>query len=760
MKKLINLIALVMLVSTNVLTPFSYAQEETPEVIPENEVENVVESGETPEISEESPELYLEDLWELEQENQEETSEDALPDVQDDEETSVTEETEKVDTVSNEWDEIVQSMEEISEVEVQDENLEWWEAEDDFSLQKVDEFITMEVIPNTSVTLLPWTWFNETIKRLAWWSGATYNSGNSTITQIVQTWNIPEWVITWEISEPDSEYPVYAYFTWGILYYTTQAETIYMNPDSSFMFARMSWITRLNLNNLNTENVINMSFMFRSNDVINVDISEWDTSNVRNMSFMFYYCDNISRLDLNSWDVSSVTTMESMFNGCSSLTWLDLSNWDTSSLTKIPLLFWWCNSLEYVDLSNWTTSNLTQMNNAFTSCNNLIYLNMSGWDFSSMNSMVNWINVSNLRHPLDKLDLTNAKFSGNLSYMFGSSQAKEIKLDWVDTSNATNMSYMFDGCENLTELNLSSFDTSNVIDMVWIFNLSSVKDVNMSGRDFAMAQSNNKYRAFQSASSLEKINLTNAEFSWSMGSFFQNLTNLGGIEWIEDRNTSNVKDMNHMFFRCSSLTWLLDLSNWNTNKVTNMDYMFYDNNGLQELNLSGWNISNVVNSWVNFLKEDLSLKKIDVTNMKLSWNISYFFNGLANLEQIKWLATWDTSNVTNIGSIFQRCSGLTWLVDLSTWNVSNVINMGEMFKWCNKIDGLNLSWWDFRNLNSDASLMVSIMWWTTQYLKKLNMTNTKYTWNATYAFGWLNKLEELNLNWADTSNVTSMNAMF
>ncbi len=86
--------------------------------------------------------------------------------------------------------------------------------------------------------------------------------------------------------------------------------------------------------------------------------------------------------------------------------------------------------------------------------------------------------------------------------------------------------------------------------------------------------------------------------------------------------------------------------------------------------------------------------------------------------------------------------------------------MGEMFKWCNKIDGLNLSWWDFRNLNSDASLMVSIMWWTTQYLKKLNMTNTKYTWNATYAFGWLNKLEELNLNWADTSNVTSMNAMF
>ena len=44
MKKLINLIAFVMLVSTNVFTPFSYAQVDTTEVIPENGVETVEES--------------------------------------------------------------------------------------------------------------------------------------------------------------------------------------------------------------------------------------------------------------------------------------------------------------------------------------------------------------------------------------------------------------------------------------------------------------------------------------------------------------------------------------------------------------------------------------------------------------------------------------------------------------------------------------------------------------------------------------------
>ena len=62
MKKLINLIALVMLVSTNVLTPFSYAQVETPELIPENEVENVEEIGETPENNEITIETEVENI--------------------------------------------------------------------------------------------------------------------------------------------------------------------------------------------------------------------------------------------------------------------------------------------------------------------------------------------------------------------------------------------------------------------------------------------------------------------------------------------------------------------------------------------------------------------------------------------------------------------------------------------------------------------------------------------------------------------------
>ena len=176
MKKLINLIALVMLVSTNVLTPFSYAQDVLSEVISGSEVETVEEglweAGETPEINEETsevseeiPEANPEEKRELEQGRVEDVApENVLTDTQDDEETPVTDEAENVDTES---DKVAYTWEETSENEIQDENLEWAEIEEDLLLQKEDETAIMQVEPWTTATLLPWQQFNEAIKTLA-----------------------------------------------------------------------------------------------------------------------------------------------------------------------------------------------------------------------------------------------------------------------------------------------------------------------------------------------------------------------------------------------------------------------------------------------------------------------------------------------------------------------------------------------------------------------------------------------------------------
>ena len=679
-----------MLVSTNVLTPFSYAQDGLSEVISENKVETVDESlweaGKITEISEEISELNSERKWELGQENQDsETPEDVLPNVQDDVETPTSDETEKIDIES---DEEALLVEETPKSEIEDEDLQWNEVEDDFLLQKEDETIIIQAQPWTTTTLLSWFEFNVAIKNLAGQSVSYYTTDNTTIQQIIQwTWNtIPLWVVTWELSVENSDYPVYARFTWWIIYYYTEAEKIYMNPNSSHMFYGMKWLTWLDLSNWNTSNVTNMTYIFNSCsnlNEINLDgrdfsnMSQCPTqpfgntslkklsarwwklpSNFNNMINWFWW--SIEEIDATDWDLENTTNISYMFGNSKikNIKWLNTRK-NTSNVTNMEGMFYGI-GLTWLDLSGWDTSNVTKMWNMFSSA--LEEINLNGWDFRNVVSDLPMRRASNIK----KFEMENTKFSGSMSNAFKwLTSLEEVNLSWADVSSVTNMSNVFSYCENLKKVNLQWWGTNDVSDMSHMF---------------------------ENCSSLKKLDLS-------------------------DLYTKNVTDMSNMFYGCSWLT-SLDLSAWDTSNVTNMGNMFFNCSSVTELDLSSW----------------------------------------------------DTSNVSNLGAMFYWCSSLTKL-DLSGWDTSNVTNIDVMFYtswwsryswifwWCNLLEELNLSGWDFRKINNSA-LMMAVMWWTPQSLKKLNMVNTKYTWNAQYAFGWLNKLEEINLSWADVSNVTSMNAMF
>ena len=54
-----------------------------------------------------------------------------------------------------------------------------------------------------------------------------------------------------------------------------------------------------------------------------------------------------------------------------------------------------------------------------------------------------------------------------------------------------------------------------------------------------------------------------------------------------------AKDMRYMFFRCSSLSSLPDISKWNTNNDIYMNGMFYGCSSLSSLpDISKWNTNN------------------------------------------------------------------------------------------------------------------------------------------------------------------------
>jgi surface protein len=89
---------------------------------------------------------------------------------------------------------------------------------------------------------------------------------------------------------------------------------------------------------------------YQKNQLASIDLTNLDTSNVTNMSYMFFNCESLIELNLDNINTSNVTDMSGMFSGCSGLTSLDLSNFDTSKVTDMAFMFYECTGLTSLDL--------------------------------------------------------------------------------------------------------------------------------------------------------------------------------------------------------------------------------------------------------------------------------------------------------------------------------------------------------------------------------------------------------------------------
>ena len=304
-------------------------------------------------------------------------------------------------------------------------------------------------------------------------------------------------------------------------------------------------------------------FLFK--DLVNLktlDASNFSTVNVTDMQYMFYDCRKLTGLDLSSFDTSNVTTMFAMFTGCSSLTCLDLGNFDTSNVIDVSYMFYGCSSLSTLILKNFTMRNVTSDNakDVFTNCSALKLLqtpkqntlpialpvtlyNKSGTAYTTLPkaAMQGAVLAQNKQLSKGKMvvgDCVTAAFDSSIDDalnfysdqgtlwnkwkdIIGNQYYKSISVSYGTVYLPSDSSHIFDVGYSLTNLDLSSFDTSKVTNMSHMFGSCD--------------------------------SLTNLDLS----SF----------------NTSKVMDMSRMFVGCSSLT-NLDLSSFDTSKVTDMSYMF------------------------------------------------------------------------------------------------------------------------------------------------------------------------------------------
>ena len=138
-------------------------------------------------------------------------------------------------------------------------------------------------------------------------------------------------------------------------------------------------------------------------------------------------------------------------------------------------------------------------------------------------------------------------YSQSMSKFYLGANNPIIRLIY-DTSNVTNMSYLFSECTSLTSI--SQLDTSKVNDMNHMFyscnNLTSIPQ-------------------------LDTSNVTNMSY------LFSGCTSLTSIPQLD---TSNVTNMYYIFDRCSILTSIPQLD---TSKVTNMNHMFYSCNRITSI---------------------------------------------------------------------------------------------------------------------------------------------------------------------------------
>lgn len=151
-------------------------------------------------------------------------------------------------------------------------------------------------------------------------------------------------------------------------------------------------------------------------------------------------------------------------------------------------------------------------------------------------------------------------------------------------NNITTCNRMFYDCNNITRVDLSNLDTSNLTDTINMFEFSGVKSV--------IFGSFNTSKVTDMAGMFEFSSVGSADFN--------------------NFNTSNVTNMQAMFYRSGFTS--LDLSSFNTSNVTNMKEMFAFCGFIKSLNLSNFDTSKV-------------------TNMSNMFNLEFFgFNSLQTLD--------------------------------------------------------------------------------------------------------------------------------
>ena len=385
----------------------------------------------------------------------------------------------------------------------------------------------------------------------------------------------------------------------GLNNFTDKIE--YMNA----MFSGDSSLTSIDASQLKLDSVIQCAYMFDGcKQLESLNVSNWNVGNVKNFSSMFAGCTNLTSIKgLDTWgttgaglDKPTDIDMSSMFAYDTALKTLDLSNFDTSNVTTFKDMFASDIGLKSLNVSNFKIDKVNDFSNMFSSCKAL----------TSITGLDTWGTTGAI---LDKpTDI-------NMSLMFAyDDNLNTLDLSNFDTSNVTTFKDMFASDIGLKSLNVSNFKIDKVNDFSNMFSsckaLTSITGLDTWGTTGAILDKPtdiNMSLMFAYNDNLETLNLSKFDTSnvinfYAMFFYCKKLTSIAGLNnW----KTKSATNMSSMFAGCQNLESITGLDNWDTTAATNMSSMFASATSLQKLDLSSFDTRNATQ--YNFFSGDTNL---------------------------------------------------------------------------------------------------------------------------------------------------------
>ena len=243
-------------------------------------------------------------------------------------------------------------------------------------------------------------------------------------------------------------------------------------------------------------------------------IEYFNTENVTNMRYMFADCRSLKSLDLTNFNTENVTDMYYMFHNCRSLESLDLTNFNTAKVTNMKGMFSSCYALKTIYASDkFVTDQVTESTCMFTDCLNLkdytsskedhTYANCGptgyftygrgyamfdnatetltfsykgfkpegAYELNEGGNTPEWISKNSyVKKVVFDASFANARPTSCFSWFRGCENLTTIEgIEYLNTENVENMSFMFRDCYALESLDLSSFNTAKVTSMSRMF---------------------------------------------------------------------------------------------------------------------------------------------------------------------------------------------------------------------------------------------------------------------------------------------------